>query len=157
VVNLIKKVNVPPSLLAELDWESGGYLIRYRIISESRNTRSHWSPVYSLSLPDFEEVDGSISEGVASTGRPVLTATWENEYKLASHDIFVAFGGALTIDPIIYDGDNFIYQERVSANSYNFTFNPEASYARIIVQPASNKQLIKSSFVIFDETYFLES
>lgn len=153
MADVIKKVTVPQTLLQELDWDTEGYLLRYRIVSESRNIRSHWSPVYFFPGPIFEEVEGSIAESVGPTGREILVAAWENDYNLAAYDIFIAFPDALTIDGILYDGNYFSYRGRLTTNSYSFTFNPEASSARVIVQPATNKKTIKQSFIIFDQTY----
>jgi hypothetical protein len=31
------------------------YVIRYRIVSEDRNRRSHWSPLYYIELQEDEE------------------------------------------------------------------------------------------------------
>jgi hypothetical protein len=31
------------------------YVVRYRIVSEDRNRRSHWSPLYYIELQEDEE------------------------------------------------------------------------------------------------------
>jgi hypothetical protein len=31
------------------------YVVRYRIVSEDRNRRSHWSPIYYIGLEEDEE------------------------------------------------------------------------------------------------------
>ena len=152
MVNVIKKVNVPPSLLAELDWESGGHLIRYRIISESRNTRSHWSPVYFVSVPDFSDVEGEFSESFSDSepAKTVISVVWDDVFNRPSYDIFVSFRDNPPEETFEYDGDSFYYHGTSPTHQYSFVQREGVSSIRIIVQPSANKKLIKSSFIIYD-------
>lgn len=43
-----KKAVILSANLPEPLTPSGQYLVRYRIVSEDRNRRSHWSPIYYI-------------------------------------------------------------------------------------------------------------
>ena len=152
MVNVIKKVNVPPNLLAELDWESGGYLIRYRIVADSRNIRSHWSPVYFIPVPDFADVEGEFSESVSDSDpiKSVISVVWDDVFNRPAYDIFVSFRGNPPEETFEYDGDDFYYHGTSPTHQYSFVQREGVSSIRIIVQPSANKKIIKSSFVIYD-------
>ena len=145
MVNVLKKVNVPTSILSELDWETGGYLIRYRIVSENKNLRSHWSPTYFVSVPDFSDVEGEVSE----SGNTVKVV-WGDLFNRPLYDIFVAFRGNNPEDVFEYDGDFFHYHGRTPTHEYSFLNRPDVASLRVIVQPATNKFLIKDKFIIYD-------
>ena len=152
MADTLKKVSVPNSILSELDWESGGYLIRYRIVSESRNLRSHWSPVYFVTVPDFENVEGEISEIVSDTDptKKIVNVVWDDLFDRPLYDVFVSFRDNPPEDVFEYDGDLFYYHGRTPTHNYSFINRPDVTSLRIIVQPASNKFLIKEKFVIYD-------
>lgn len=152
MVDLLKKVNVPNEILAELDWETGGYLLRYRIVSENKNIRSHWSPTYFISVPDFQNVEGEISENISDTDptKTVVTVVWDDLFNRPLYDIFVAFRGNSPEDVFLYDGDTFHYHGRTPTHSYSFINRPDVESLRVIVQPASNKLIIKDKFIIYD-------
>jgi hypothetical protein len=152
MVNVIKKVEAPPSLLAELDWESGGYLIRYRIVSDSRNIRSHWSPVYFVPVPDFTDVEGQFSESISDSDptKSVVSVVWDDVFNRPSYDVFVSFRDNPPEDTFEYDGDDFYYHGTTATHEYAFVQRDGVSSIRIIVQPSANKKLIKSNFVIYD-------
>lgn len=152
MANVIKKINVPKDLLAELDWDTGGYLIRYRIISESKNLRSHWSPTYLIPAQDFVDVPGEFSE-VQSDSDPtntIVNVVWDDLFDRPSYDVFVAFRDSALGGTFEYDNDQFYYHGTTNVHSYSFVQQPDATSIRIIVQPAANKKLIKDSFVIYD-------
>jgi hypothetical protein len=151
VPDSVKKINVPASILSELDWETGGYLIRYRILSENRNTRSHWSPVYELVVKDFEDVVGSFFEVLGEDGQTSITVVWDDLYGRPFYDIFVAQEGSeLYGDEFLYDGSLFHFHGTSPNHNYLFVKREGATSIRIIVQPASNIKKIKPSFIIYD-------
>lgn len=69
----IKKAKVSINDLPPISSETGGYSIRYRIISEDKNRVSHWSPV-SLVAPEYTYVPGSIK---FSSGGQISNITWD--------------------------------------------------------------------------------
>jgi hypothetical protein len=69
----IKKAKVSINDLPPISSETGGYSIRYRVISEDKNRVSHWSPV-SLVAPEYTYVPGSIK---FSSGNQVANITWD--------------------------------------------------------------------------------
>lgn len=152
MANVIKKVSVPPSILSELDWESGGYLIRYRIVSESKNIRSHWSPTYVIPVASFPDVYGEYTESVSESDptKTVITVIWDDLFNRPSYDVFVSFVGNDPDDVFEYDGNNFYYHGTTPTHNYSFVQRDGVVENRIIIQPASNKKLIKPEFIIYD-------
>lgn len=51
---IIKQADLPPLMV-----ESQGYVFRYRIISDDKNRRSHWSPIKTIK-PEFTFVPNTI-------------------------------------------------------------------------------------------------
>jgi hypothetical protein len=55
----IQKAEVVKAELPDLDVlpdNTAGYFVRYRIVSEDRNSYSHWSPIYAVTDPNPGEV-----------------------------------------------------------------------------------------------------
>lgn len=155
----IKKVSVPRNILQELDWETGGYLIRYRILAENKNIRSHWSPIYFVPIGEFSSVEGQIVETVSDTDitKKVITVIWDDLFDRPLYDVFVSFRGNAPENTFEYDEDQFYYHGTTAVHSYSFLQREDVSSIRIIVQPAANKKLIKPSFIIYDGEVVEES
>jgi hypothetical protein len=155
VEEIIKRVSVPRSLLTELDWESNGYLIRYRIISNNKNIRSHWSPTYFIPAEDFADVTGQFYETTSDSDptKTVITAVWDDFFSRPAYDVFVAFRGNDPDNVFEFDGDQFYYHGRAYSHSYSFENRDGVESIRIVVQPASNKPIIKASFIIYDSEH----
>ena len=159
MAQVIKKAKVPDSILAELDWESSGYLIRYRFVSENKNSRSHWSPIYFIEAPAFTNVSGEYYETPSDSNpaKNLVTVVWDDLFNRPAYDVFVAFRGNLPDDVFTYDGDEFYYHGRAYSHSYSFENRDGVESIRIVVQPAANKALIKESFVIYDSEYPIDA
>lgn len=151
---VLKRVEVPQSILTELDWESGGYLLRYRLVAENRNKRSHWSPVYFIPVGAFSKVVGEYSEVASDSDitKKIVNVVWDDLYNRPLYDIFVAFDYNQPANTFEYDGENFYYHGTSSVHTYSFVQRDlnTAESIRIIVQPAANKKIIKSDFIIYD-------
>jgi hypothetical protein len=146
-----KKVVVPNEILTELDWETGGYLIRYRYISENRNTSSHWSPIYQVIVDEFEDVVGSFFEAMGEDGQTNISVVWDDAYNRPFYDVFVAQEGSIPYgDEFLYDGSSFHFHGTAPNHNYSFVKKPGTTSIRIIVQPAANIKKIKPSFIIYD-------
>jgi hypothetical protein len=152
MVDVLKKVDVPKNILSEIDWETEGYIVRYRIVSESKNIRSHWSPTYIIPVSEFEDVVGDVSESPSGIDpeSSVVTVVWDDLFDRPLYDVFVAFRGDEPEEVFEYDGDLFYYHGRTPTHSYSFINRPNAESIRVIIQPAANKFLIKDKFVIYD-------
>lgn len=81
--------NLPP--LSIFPDGSIGHYARYRIISEDRNRQSHWSPVYAVTVPDFEYL-GTVDIDYTAT---TITAIWGDEYNRPRYDVYVRWGNGL--------------------------------------------------------------
>jgi hypothetical protein len=147
----LKRVEIPSEILSELDWDTGGYLIRYRYVSENRNTTSHWSPVYQAIVPDFEKVEGEFSRTLGEGGSTVVTAAWDDAYSRPFYDIFVAQRDSVLYgDEFEFDGDMFHFHGTSSTHDYSFVERSGTTSTRVIVQPAANLKKIKDGFIIYD-------
>ena len=69
----IKKVTIKQADLPPLMVEKEGYVFRYRIISDDKNRRSHWSPIKTIK-PEFTFVSNTIHH--AKTGE-VSNIVWD--------------------------------------------------------------------------------
>jgi hypothetical protein len=136
----IKKTNIKYSELPPLSIESEGYTVRYRIISEDRNRKSHWSPVTSI-IPEYVFDEGDID--FFKQGN-IITSTWDavsikkgttlienaNEY-----DVWIRYDRN--------DGGDWIYKQRVTGTSIS-TVHP-ATYTKggVVQGSAPNKYSIE--------------
>lgn len=159
MAQVIKKATVPESILGLLDWETEGYLIRYRIVAENKNIRSHWSPIYLISSPDFLIVDGSYSETLGQDNKTIGSVVWGDANGRPSYDVFVSFYSNSLLysaneNPFLYDGSYYFYHGTTQTHNYSFIVPDDSEFINIIVQPASNKKLIKDSLIIF--SYYSE-
>ena len=150
MVDVIKKATIFSSSFAELDWEAEGYLVRYRIKSENKNVSSHWSPVYIIKSNDFEYIDGSYFETIGEDGKINITVVWDDLYNRPSYDVFVSFREAEVSNTFSYDGDEFIFHGTAPTHNYSFIKVEGSESVRIIIQPSTNKKIIKDVFVIYD-------
>jgi hypothetical protein len=122
---IIEKDNLPPLS------PDGEYLIRYRIISEDKNRKSSWSPIYTLNAKPFiQQVTGEIQGSSASLG---LTAIWEDVNFRPLYDVFVSLGvynvetGQIAWNPYFYHGTSPIH-------TYSFLRNIEHTDIRVKIQ-----------------------
>jgi hypothetical protein len=136
----IKKTTVKYSDLPALSVASEGYTIRYRVISEDRNRKSHWSPVVSVS-PGYTFDEGDID--FFKQGN-IVTSTWDavaikkgtvlienaNEY-----DVWIKYDRS--------DAGDYVYKQRVIGTSIS-TVHP-ATYTKdgVVQALAPNKYSIE--------------
>jgi hypothetical protein len=147
----IKQVLIPKEDIPELDWNSEGYLIRYRIKTENKNLSSHWSPIYFVPAQEFFKVDGSFVESSGEGGKTVINAVWDDFLDFPLYDIFVAFDNTDAEEDFFeYEGESFFYHGSSQNHNYSFVKPEVATSLRIIVQPAANIKRIKERFIIFD-------
>lgn len=93
---MTKRIVIPRESLPDPDTSGPEYQIRFRIISDDRNRKSAWSPIYSID-PDFiYTATGSItlskSSGQVSAVWPAVTVkkgTTGVPYNLAGYDVWV--------------------------------------------------------------------
>ncbi len=137
----IKKTTIKYSDLPALSVASEGYTIRYRVISEDRNRKSHWSPVVSVS-PAYTFNEGEID--FFKQGN-IITSTWDAveikkgtviiEENANEYDVWVRYDRD--------DGGDWIYKQRVVGTSIS-TVHPETYTKDGVVQPSkSNKYSIE--------------
>lgn len=150
MANVIKKAIIPKNLLTELDWESDGYLVRYRIKSENKNLSSHWSQVYLVPVSSFPQVEGSYSFVSGEDEKTIANVVWDDLAERPAYDIFTSFRGITTFNNFEYDEDVFFYHGTSQTHNYSFVYPEGSTSLRIVIQPAADKKLIKQNFVIYD-------
>jgi hypothetical protein len=129
----IKKAIVAKKDLPPIDFDTGAYVVRYRIISEDKNRTSQWSPTFLTDVLPIEEVSGALS--ITET---IITAVWDDELNRPSYDIFVKF-----------DSGSFFYHGTNTVHSYSF-LNTGTTSVHVKVQVASSVKQVNESLVIFD-------
>lgn len=86
MTEITKQVRIPFNNLPEINSNTGGYYIRYRVISEDRNRSSHWSPI-QIADPGLEVLPtGNL---IAESGTGYINLIW-NPVSLQVGDSFVA-------------------------------------------------------------------
>lgn len=115
----IKKAIVLNEDLPIINFNVGGYGVRYRIVSEDRNRTSHWSPIYRLEVT-YTYVPGQIK--ISKTG-DIVQVIWDKA------DIF---NGANPIGKI-RDYDVWIKWGKHGAGDWEYTGNLQANSTSFII------------------------
>ena len=100
----IKKAIIPKASLPAVNSDNGGYVVRYRIVSEDKNRTSHWSPTFVTNPLTISAVSGALS--ITET---IITAVWGDELNRPQYDVFVKF-----------DSGSFAYHGTSTVHSYSF-------------------------------------
>lgn len=130
---VVKKAIVPKKDLPPIDFDTGSYIVRYRIISEDKNRTSQWSPTFVTDVLPIESVTGALS--ITET---IITAVWDDELNRPSYDIFIKF-----------DSGSFFYHGTNTVHSYSF-LNTGTTSVHVKVQVASSVKQVNEALVIFD-------
>lgn len=69
----IKKAKFPATQLPALDAPTGGYLFRFRVVSQDKNRKSAWSTIQTF-VPNYTYVSGDIGHFVNGN---ILSITWD--------------------------------------------------------------------------------
>jgi len=117
----VKKEDLPPSDLR------GALVVRFKIVSNSRNAMSEWSPVYKLYPPIVNPDDvtenfydqGQVSSvaivSAKTADNPVrwnVSLTWVDNYGLPQYDIYARWKYT--------DWTEWTFLDSVAAKSYSF-------------------------------------
>lgn len=129
----VKKAIILKESLPPVDFESAGYVVRYRIISEDKNRTSHWSPTFITNPIPVESVSGALS--ITET---IITAVWGDELNRPAYDIFVKF-----------DSGSFLYHGTSTTHMYSF-LNTGTTSVHVKIQIASSVKEVNAGLVIFD-------
>ena len=139
----IKKAKILSIDLPEINPITGGFDIKYRIVSEDKNRISHWSPQYIV-IPDYTFVSGSLN---FSKNGQIAQLAWDSVgvYKdetfvrqAKDYDIWVKWDRS--------DAGDWIYKERISSTSISLPI-PTTYTKNNIVQPSSPNRLMVEIFL----------
>jgi hypothetical protein len=127
-----KKLIIPKQQFADMSIYSPEYQVRFRIISEDRNSFSAWSPVYNVN-PDVTFVQGTIEiPGTIQLKKETgyVSAVWSDVsiYKtvdgeekwlanLPYYDVWIQLSGNAGANP-----SDWIYKGRIASTSLNIGY-----------------------------------
>jgi len=134
-----KKLIIPKQQFADMSIYNPEYQVRFRLISEDRNSFSSWSPVYNVN-PDVTFVQGTIEiPGTIKLNKTsgYVSATWDDVsiYKtvdgeerwlavLPYYDVWIQLLGNSGSNP-----SDWIYKGRVSSTSLNINYAATYTYS----------------------------
>ena len=104
--------------------------------------------VYFIPGPEFSIVTGGVVENLTDDGKTIVAVTWDDVFDIPAYDIYVSYLTDLE-DPIEYDGNDFFLHGTPRDHNYSFALDPGIDSYRVVVQPATNKKLIKEDFIVF--------
>jgi hypothetical protein len=111
----IKQVRLSFSDLPDINSNLGGYILRYRIVSEDKNRVSQWSPIF-IAQPGYSFVPGNL---VVETGSVSASVVWNavsiqknfsEITKAASYDLWARWHNS--------DAGDWVYVDRVTGTTY---------------------------------------
>jgi hypothetical protein len=114
VDNNIKKIVIPQSDLPPIRVEDQGYVFRYRIISDDKNRRSHWSPI-KIIKPEYTFVSGNIYHNKAGQinsivwGPVIIKKGTRTITQASEYDVWIRWDKG--------DSGDWIYSSQVNATS----------------------------------------
>jgi hypothetical protein len=137
----------------EVNAYTGSVFLRYRLISEDKNRKSYWSPVFEVEPPVYYvqgtlDVPGGLL-GFKSSG--YVTLAWDSvkiygneEYNLAdwgvlpAYDVWIQFTGNNGVN-----AGPWLYKERVFSTSLNIIVPPSYNYTNASgnIQSATPRQM----------------
>lgn len=132
----IKKVIIKRSELPPIRFEDEGYVFRYRIISDDRNRRSHWSPI-KIIKPQYTFISGDIhhdKSGEISTiaWTPVIIKKNNTTITtVTSYDLWIKWGRDS-------DGD-WIYAGQIDNNSTSLIIPTTYTVNEVVQAQAPNR------------------
>jgi hypothetical protein len=132
---VIKKSIIEKSFLPPVDYNSLGYNVRYRIISEDKNRTSHWSPTFNIAATAITTIQGALSKTAS-----VITVVWDDPEDRPAYDVFVKF-----------DSNALEYVKTVTSESYSFK-NTGTTSVRVKIQVASSQKETNANLIIYDST-----
>lgn len=128
----IKKVIIPKSSLPSVS-SNNEYIVRFRIISEDKNTYSEWSPKFLINGSTISEIDSDY----LISGR-VITIVWDDPDRRAAYDIFLKVGTG-----------EYTYHGSSTATTYSF-INPSTSTLQYVIQVQSIDKVYNPSLKIYE-------
>lgn len=129
----IKKIIIKKSSLPAIDFNSVGYVFRYRIVSDDKNRTSQWSPINLVLDDSITSVTGAVQ--VSSS---IISAVWGDSLNRPRYDVFVGFDGAQAT----YHGTSPIH-------SYQF-IKTGTTNVRVIIQVESSEKTLNANLQIYN-------
>lgn len=148
-----KKVILPLNLFLETDIQDRNTKLRFRIISEDRNSISPWTSIFSID-PQFIYVKGkggTLGTILVQKNGSVVNISWDavsvNKYindslvflqELPEYDIWIKWAGNGDVHP-----SDWIYKERIASTSLNINIPTSYIDSTGTVRPAPKYMYIE--------------
>jgi hypothetical protein len=129
----IKKIVIKKSSLPAIDFNSVGYVFRYRVVSDDKNRISQWSPINLVLDDSITSVTGAVQ--VSSS---IIAVVWGDSLNRPRYDVFVGFDGA----EATYHGTSPIH-------SYQF-IKTGTTNVRVIIQVESSEKTLNANLQIYN-------
>lgn len=136
----IKKITIKQSDLPPLMVENEGYVFRYRIVSDDRNRRSHWSPIKNIK-PEFTFVSKTLHHSKTGdvsilTWDPVVIKKGTNTIKQADlYDVWLKWDRD--------DSGDWIHNGTISSNTVSFVIPSTYTISDIVQESQPNKLTVE--------------
>lgn len=136
----IKKVTIKQSDLPPLMVENEGYVFRYRIVSDDRNRRSHWSPIKNIK-PEFTFVSKTLHHSKTGdvsilTWDPVVIKKGTNTIKQADlYDVWLKWDRG--------DSGDWIHNGTINSNTLSLVIPSTYTINDIVQGSAPNKLTVE--------------
>lgn len=130
----IKNARFDSALLPPVNSDTGGYFVRFRVVSQDKNRKSAWSPVYSV-VPDYTLVPGEI--GHFASGN-ILSLSWDPAQLSIGESLIRNINGYDIW--VNWNNLGWTYKASTSETSYNVVIpSGTSSYAVKIYRRSSNQ------------------
>lgn len=139
----IKKAKFPAALLPAIDAKTGGYLVRFRVVSDDRNRKSAWSPIYTVDA-NYDYVLGNAGKNISGT---IMSLAWDKVAIVYDGDV-VRHVNAYDIW-ISYDGVNYDYHSSTTETSTNIILTTPGTNPTIKVYHRTNPPTQIESLLLY--------
>jgi hypothetical protein len=139
----IKKAKFPASSLPAIDAKTNGYLVRFRVVSDDRNRKSAWSPIYV--------VEANYDYGIGNAGKSVsgniMSLAWDKVSVMNDGDL-VRYINAYDIW-ISYDGETFTYHSSTTETSSNIILTTPGTTPTVKIYHKTNPPTEIESLLLY--------
>lgn len=136
----IRKTVIPKSQLPNVTSDNK-YNVRFRIVSDDQNRRSHWSPVATILGNPITPVSG---ESTYADG--IINVVWDDALNYPEYDIFIRWDYNETTNPT-----SFFYHGTSTVHNYQLLSEATVQYD-VIVQVASIEKEVSPTLEVFSQT-----
>lgn len=140
----VKNARFDANLLPPVNSDTGGYFVRFRVVSQDKNRKSAWSPIYSVA-PEYTLVSGEIGH---FTSGNILSLSWEPVQLLINDNLIRNVNGYDIW--VKWDTEDWLYKASTSETSYNVVIPSGKSYYAVKIYRRSSEQQQLQQFEVYN-------